>query len=87
MVDDTENLAVWIRDLRGRLDRGELAGLDLPVISDSDEVVAVEGDVRYLLDNLASVESLSPEDPMHAELRAFRQELLDELGRLRELLG
>lgn len=87
MADDTENIDVWIHDLRGRLDGGEFVGRALPILDDSDEDVPVEGHIRYLLENLASVENLSPDDLMYAEFRAFRQELLDELGQLRERLG
>jgi hypothetical protein len=87
MVDGNGDLDTWVQNLRGRLERSELAGLSLPILSDSDDDVSIEGYVRFLLDNLGSVEHLSSKEPMYRQFLGYRRELLDELRRLRELLG
>jgi len=89
MMDDDSDLDTWVQNLRGRLERGELAGLNLPIISDSDDDddVSIEGYVKFLLDTFPSVENLSSKEPMYKRFLKYRRELLDELRRLRELLG
>jgi hypothetical protein len=81
-----DDMADWIAELRGRLDRGELAGLG-PLDLGSGEFPNAEILVRVMLadlDDLYGGPSTRREQPLSRERRYT---LSDELRRLRALIG
>jgi hypothetical protein len=87
MVSD-DDLDRWIRDLRTHLDCGDLARLSPFDIGDGTARLPGEITVRIMLADLADLND--PEGGWGGDA-AWRDErrrgLLDDFGRLRELLG
>jgi hypothetical protein len=83
-----DGLDRWIGDLRGHLERGDLAGLGRLYLGDGLEQLPGERVVRIMLadlDDLADPLGSAARDPGWRDRR--RRELLGDFRRLRELLG
>jgi hypothetical protein len=72
------SLAAWIEQLRGNLQRGELAGRGPITLRDGSRLSDTELAVRVMLADLDHLDRL---------LAERRQDLLDDFRHLREQLG
>jgi hypothetical protein len=72
------SLATWIEELRGGLERGELAGCGRITLRDGSRLPDTELAVRIMLADLDHIDRLLVER---------RQELLDDFRHLRVQLG
>jgi hypothetical protein len=81
MADD---LAAFIADLRGRLDRGELAGQPPIDLANGHTVTDLELAVRVMLRDADRYASMPPEQRRRPITAAQRRLLADNLRRLRE---
>ncbi len=80
-----DELALWIEDLRGRLDRGELADHPPLRLLPEIELPDVEGAVRAMLREVESYRALTPEERrLHVHRRRY---LARKLLALRERLA
>ena len=91
-----QHILAWISDLRGRLERGELAGRGPVDIGDGTAKLPLEHTVRIMLHDLDDLDRFQQRPlgnghpPLDDELKHFqdrRRELLDDFHRLRALIG
>ena len=82
-----DDLAEWVDELRGRLERGDLA--DLGPIDPGDGSGPLPGElrVRIMLADLDHHADLPLERRREPLIRARRRRLLEDLRRLRERIG
>ncbi len=86
MVD----VETWISNLRGCLDRGELAGHGPITLRDGSRLPDAELAVRLLLADLAHLDALPPArypDPPDPQIARRRRELLVDFQHLRAQLA
>ncbi len=81
-----DNLAAFIADLRGRLDRGELAGQRPIDLGNGHTRADLELAVRVMLRDADCYASMKPEQRRRPITAAQRRLLADNLRRLRERL-
>ena len=82
-------LGRWIRDLRIRLARGDLVGLDPFDIGDGTGTLPAERTVRIMLADLDDLDDPegSTRDGHGADQETRRRAILNDFRRLRVLLG
>jgi hypothetical protein len=83
-VDD--DLCRWIHDLRGRVERGELADHSPVDVGYGTATMSAERAAKIMLADLDSFDDLSVADRSSSEHTRRRQGLLDDFRRLRELI-
>jgi hypothetical protein len=83
-VDD---LDVWIQELRGRLQRGELSGLGPVDVGYGTDSLRVELVVRIMLNDLDDVDAGAPAGRGSPASDVRRRVLLDDFKRLRDVIG
>ena len=86
MATDPARLDAWITELRGRVDRGELDGLD-PVDLDGAAQLGTVAVVRIMLSDLDHYGDLPPEQRRDPLVMARRLHLLGDLWELRAQIG
>ena len=82
-----DDLGEWIAALRGRLARGELANFGTLELADGTPRLPGELLVRIMLADLDHFDDLAPERRRERAVVARRLALLNDLRRLRELIG
>jgi hypothetical protein len=82
-----DDLDAWIDALRGRLDRGELAGLGPLSLRDGASSLPGELVVRIMLADLEHVDDLARLERWAGRAAWRRRALHEELRRLRALIG
>ena len=83
---ERNELHAWIADLRGRVARGELAGLG-PIPIDGAAVLGTATVVCIMLADLDHYDDLSPEQRQDLLVEARHRLLLGDFRRLREQIG
>jgi hypothetical protein len=77
----------WIRALRQRVERGELADLDPIDIGYGTGGLPAEASIRIMLSDLEDLADVRASDLDEGSRSRRRQMLLDDFRRLREILG
>jgi hypothetical protein len=83
----SHDLAAFIVNLRGRLERGELADLAPIDLGNALTLSNVERAVRRMLSDVEMFRAMDPAERELTHVRARRRALADHLRRLRERLG
>ena len=82
-----DDLTAWIEELRGRLDRGELAGLGPVEVGPGQVLPSAELAAKIMLADLDHYDDLPLQQQRHPLAVARRRLLLEDLRRLKQQIG